>query len=116
MLLRSAQLVGTALLVLVKTSLTHEVRNVAVAAKKVRSHARDGSILMKLQTGLRGLSGNKGAVAIRLEYKDTSFCFLTAHLAAGHSNVEERHADYATITSSTSGLHFARGKTIQSHE
>jgi synaptojanin len=59
------------------------------------------------------MSGNKGAVAIRLEYFDTSFCFITAHLAAGHSNVEERNADYHTITN---GLHFLKGKTIDGHQ
>ena len=61
------------------------------------------------------MSGNKGAVAIRLDYRDTSFCFLTAHLAAGHSNVEERNADYHTIAG-PDGLHFSKGKTIASHE
>jgi hypothetical protein len=59
------------------------------------------------------MSGNKGAVGIRLQYHDTTFCFITAHLAAGHSNVEERDADYRTITSQ---LHFLKGKTITSHE
>jgi synaptojanin len=66
-----------------------------------------------LQTGLRGMSGNKGAVAIRLDYHDTSFCFVTAHLAAGHGNVVERNADYHTIVN---GLHFQKGKNIESHE
>lgn len=66
-----------------------------------------------MQTGLRGMSGNKGAVAIRLDYHDTSFCFITAHLAAGQSNVEERNSDYHTIVE---GLHFLKGKTIDSHE
>jgi hypothetical protein len=56
---------------------------------------------------------SEGAVAIRLNYRDTSFCFLTAHLAAGHSNFEERNADYFTIAE---GLHFSRGKNIASHE
>ena len=65
------------------------------------------------QTGLRGMSGNKGAVGIRLDYYDTSFCFLTAHLAAGHTNVEERNSDYRTIVS---GLHFLKGKTIDTHQ
>ncbi|KAF8897747.1 inositol polyphosphate phosphatase [Infundibulicybe gibba] len=88
----------TALLVLVKSVLTAVIRNVEAATRK---------------TGLRGMSGNKGAVGIRLEYHDTSFCFLTAHLAAGHSNIEERNADYRTIVS---GLQFQRGKTIASHE
>jgi hypothetical protein len=59
------------------------------------------------------MSGNKGAVSIRLDYHDTSFCFITAHLAAGHLNIEERNADYWTIVN---GLHFLRGKTIESHE
>jgi len=59
------------------------------------------------------MSGNKGAVSIRLDYYDTSFCFITAHLAAGHANVDERNADYQTIVN---GLHFLRGKTIESHE
>ncbi|KAI0722816.1 inositol polyphosphate phosphatase [Earliella scabrosa] len=97
-LLRSHQLVGTALLVLVKKELTAVIRNVEAASHK---------------TGLRGMSGNKGAVGIRLEYYDTTFCFITAHLAAGHSNVVERNADYRTIVS---GLHFLKGKTIDSHQ
>ncbi|ORY72560.1 SacI homology domain-domain-containing protein [Leucosporidium creatinivorum] len=97
-LLRSGQLVGTALIVLIKTELANEVRNVEAATKK---------------TGLKGMAGNKGAVAIRLDYRDTSFCFLTAHLAAGHSNVEERNADWATLER---GLHFSKGKGISSHD
>ncbi|TFK28875.1 phosphatidylinositol phosphate phosphatase [Coprinopsis marcescibilis] len=97
-LLRSEQLVGTALIILVKAELTAVIRNVEATTRK---------------TGLRGMSGNKGAVGIRLEYYDTSFCFLTAHLAAGYLNTEERNADYRTITDN---LHFLKGKTIQSHE
>ncbi|KAM5535531.1 hypothetical protein V8D89_010868 [Ganoderma adspersum] len=97
-LLRSHQLVGTALLVLVKKELTAVIRNVEATSHK---------------TGLRGMSGNKGAVGIRLEYHDTTFCFLTAHLAAGHANVAERNADYRTIVN---GLHFLKGKTIDSHQ
>ena len=58
------------------------------------------------------MSGNKGAVAIRLDYYDTDLCFITAHLAAGHSNVEERNADYHTIVN---GLHFLKGKNIDTH-
>ncbi|OBZ76240.1 Inositol-1,4,5-trisphosphate 5-phosphatase 1 [Grifola frondosa] len=97
-LLRSQQLVGTALLVLVKKELTAVIRNVEAATHK---------------TGLRGMSGNKGAVGIRLDYHDTSFCFLTAHFAAGHTNVDERNADYRTIVH---GLHFLKGKNIEGHD
>ena len=59
------------------------------------------------------MSGNKGAVAIRLDYYDTNFCFITAHLAAGHSNVVERNADYHTIAN---GLHFQKGRAIDGHQ
>ncbi|KAG6809425.1 hypothetical protein H0H92_000296, partial [Tricholoma furcatifolium] len=72
-LLRSEQhlqLVGTALIVLVKRDLLSVIRNVEAATRK---------------TGLR----------------------------AGHSNVEERNADYRTIAN---GLHFQRGKTILGHD
>ncbi|KAG9317505.1 inositol polyphosphate phosphatase [Chiua virens] len=97
-LLRSEQLVGTALLVIVKSELTSIIRNVEGTTRK---------------TGLRGISGNKGGVGVRLDYHDTSFCFVTAHFAAGHSNVEERNADFWTISK---GLHFLKGKTIASHD
>ncbi|EJU06333.1 inositol polyphosphate phosphatase [Dacryopinax primogenitus] len=97
-LLRSEQLVGTALIVLVKTELASVIKNVEGASKK---------------TGLRGMAGNKGAVGIRLEYYETPFCFVTAHLAAGHANAQERNDDYRTVVH---GLHFQRGKTIGSHE
>jgi len=97
-LLRSEQLVGSALIIVVKSELVPVIRNVEATTRK---------------TGLRGMSGNKGAVGIRLDYHDTNFCFLTGHLAAGHMNVDERNADYRTINEN---LHFLRGKTIQSHE
>lgn len=35
------------------------------------------------------------------------------HLAAGHSNVQERNSDFHTIEA---GLRFLRGKTLKSHE
>jgi len=97
-MLRSEQLVGTALFVLAKSALTDSIRNVEGANRK---------------TGLKGMSGNKGAVAIRLDLYDTSFCFITAHLAAGQDNVLERNADYRTIVD---GLRFLRGKAIDSHD
>ncbi|GAA5830258.1 hypothetical protein JCM11251_001286 [Rhodosporidiobolus azoricus] len=97
-LLRSGQLVGTALIVLCRKDIAGDVQNIEAATKK---------------TGLKGMAGNKGAVAIRLDYKDTSFCFPTAHLAAGHSNVEERNQDYFTIAN---GLHFSRGRGIAEHD
>lgn len=97
-LLRSEQLVGTALVILIKEELINDVRLVEAATRK---------------TGLKGMSGNKGGVAIRMDYFDTAICFVTAHFAAGYSAWEERNADYWTITR---GLSFARGKTVGSHD
>ena len=62
---------------------------------------------------MKGMAGNKGAIAIRLEYGTTSICFVTAHLAAGHTNVEQRNMDYYTIDH---GLHFIQHRAISGHD
>ncbi|EIW69000.1 hypothetical protein TREMEDRAFT_39318 [Tremella mesenterica DSM 1558] len=98
LLFRSEQLVGTALIIVIRSDLAPNVRNVETATKK---------------TGLQGLSGNKGGVGIRLDLFDSSFCFMTCHLAAGQNNVAERNADYRTISE---GLKFLRGKSIEDHD
>lgn len=97
-ILRSEQLVGTALVIFVKSTLLPHIRSVEATTRK---------------TGLKGMSGNKGGVAIRLQYHDTTFCFVTAHFAAGHSNLEERNADYWTIQR---GLTFQRGRSLSGHD
>lgn len=96
-LLRSGQLVGAALCIFVKTSRLNNIKNVEGSAKK---------------TGLSGMAGNKGAVAIRFDYANTHICFVTAHLAAGFSNYDERNRDYATIHQ---GLRFQRNRGIEDH-
>jgi endonuclease/exonuclease/phosphatase family metal-dependent hydrolase len=97
-LLRSGQLVGAALCIFVKSSVLKNIKNVEGAIKK---------------TGMSGMAGNKGAVAIRLDYAKTHICFITAHLAAGFSNYEERNRDYVTIHH---GLRFQRNRGIDSHD
>lgn len=59
------------------------------------------------------MAGNKGAVAIRMEFANTSMCFVTAHLAAGFANYEERNRDYRTISH---GLRFQRNRSIDDHD
>ncbi|RWA09046.1 hypothetical protein EKO27_g6064 [Xylaria grammica] len=97
-LLRSGQLVGAALCIFVKASVLPKVKNVEGSVKK---------------TGLSGIAGNKGAVAIRMEYASTQLCFVTAHLAAGFANYDERNRDYATIHN---GLRFQRNRGIDDHD
>lgn len=97
-LLRSGQLVGAALCIFVKASSLRNIKNVEGALKK---------------TGMSGMAGNKGAVAIRMDYANTQICFVTAHLAAGFANYEERNRDYTTIHH---GLRFQRNRGIDDHD
>ncbi|OAA65010.1 endonuclease/Exonuclease/phosphatase [Cordyceps fumosorosea ARSEF 2679] len=97
-LLRSGQLVGAALCIFVKASSLPNIKNVEGSVKK---------------TGMSGMAGNKGAVAIRLDYANTHICFVTAHLAAGFANYDERNRDYATIHQ---GLRFQRNRGIDDHD
>ncbi len=62
---------------------------------------------------MSGTAGNKGAVAIRMDYADTRICLVTAHLAAGFANYAERNRDYNTISS---GLRFQRNYAIEDHD
>ncbi|CAK3847770.1 Inositol-1,4,5-trisphosphate 5-phosphatase 1 [Lecanosticta acicola] len=97
-LLRGGQLVGASLSVYVRASVLPLIKNVEGAVKK---------------TGLSGMAGNKGAVAIRMDFADTSICLVTAHLAAGFANYEERNQDYRTIST---GLRFQRNRAIEDHK
>jgi hypothetical protein len=85
-LLRSGQLVGAALCIFVKASALHHIKNVEGSVKK---------------TGMSGMAGNKGAVAIRLDYANTGF-----------ANYEERNRDFLTIDQ---GLWFQRNRGIGDH-
>ena len=62
---------------------------------------------------MSGIAGNKGAVAIRMDFASTSICFVTAHLAAGFSNFDDRNRDYSTISH---GLRFQRNRSIDNHD
>ena len=98
LLLRSGQLVGAALMIFVKASILSSIKDVEGSVKK---------------TGLSGIAGNKGAVAIRMDVDSSSLCFVTAHLAAGFANYEERNKDYKTISS---GLTFQKNRSIEDHD
>ncbi|PYH81413.1 DNase I-like protein [Aspergillus uvarum CBS 121591] len=97
-LLRSGQLVGAALMVYVREDSLKYVKNVEGSVKK---------------TGLSGMAGNKGGCAIRFDYSNTRICFVTAHLAAGFANYDERNKDYDTILR---GLRFLKNRSIEDHD
>lgn len=65
------------------------------------------------KTGLGGMAANKGGIAVSVQYSDTSFCFITSHLAAGLNNIEERHQNYKSLST---GLRFSGNRTIKSHD
>ncbi|CAG0924108.1 unnamed protein product, partial [Notodromas monacha] len=97
-LLTSVQLVGVCLFVFIRPHLAEVVKDVATDLVK---------------TGLRGATGNKGGVAVRLSVYNTSFAFICAHFAAGQSQVGDRNADYQEISRK---ILFPGGRTLMSHD
>lgn len=65
------------------------------------------------KTGLGGITGNKGGVAIRFNYGATTFSVVNAHLAAGSNAVAERNNDYLSIMN---GVKFPRGGKINDND
>lgn len=94
----TGQLGGLGLFIFVKKSEMNKISEVESAFKK---------------TGFRGVSSNKGCIAVRFNYENTQLCFVTSHLAAGLNNVEERHYDYKVISK---GVKFSKNRKIKDHD
>lgn len=49
-----------------------------------------------------GMMGNKGGVSIRVQFYDSTLCFVNSHLAAHRENVAGRNADFVNVLSKLS--------------
>ncbi|XP_018326027.1 phosphatidylinositol 4,5-bisphosphate 5-phosphatase A isoform X2 [Agrilus planipennis] len=67
------------------------------------------------RTGLSGMWGNKGAVAIRLSIYGVSLCFVNAHLSAHDHQLKNRIEDYDNIMTSQT-FHIREQSAILFHD
>eukprot|EP00923_Selenidium_pygospionis_P032156 GHVN01056810.1.p1 GENE.GHVN01056810.1~~GHVN01056810.1.p1 ORF type:complete len:1948 (-),score=268.81 GHVN01056810.1:549-6392(-) len=78
----STSLVGLCSLVYVRTGLKDELTDLDVSVVKL---------------GLKGNTGNKGAICVRMQLGLTSFCFANLHLVSGTTKCEERLQQLRTV-------------------
>ncbi|KAF7721499.1 hypothetical protein EC973_004548 [Apophysomyces ossiformis] len=87
--LKTEQLVGLFSCVLVKSSELNRI-----------SRCESTTVKTGLRVMNQSLHGNKGGIAIRFLWDDSSLCFVNCHLAAGQMRVPQRNADAEEILQS----------------
>jgi phosphatidylinositol-bisphosphatase len=56
-----------------------------------------------VSVGVMGLIGNKGAISIRFQLYESSFCFTCAHLTAHQGKIEQRNHNFGEILNKSFG-------------
>lgn len=67
-------------------------------------------------TGVLGMMGNKGGVAIRMDLHSTSVCFVNCHLAAHAEERDRRNQDFNDIRNKIMFNSLRPNRTIREHE
>lgn len=70
----SNQLVGTSLMIFINSDMVDETKNVEISS---------------IKTGLGGMAGNKGSVAVKFEISGNTFCVVGSHFTAGKKSYLE---------------------------
>ncbi|XP_022656390.1 inositol polyphosphate 5-phosphatase OCRL-1-like isoform X1 [Varroa destructor] len=67
-------------------------------------------------TGVLGMMGNKGGVAIRMDLHSTSVCFVNCHLAAHAEERDRRNQDFNDIRNKIMFNSLRPNRTIREHD